>query len=70
MNTTDLVAQFADLPKGAGREEFKAIAISQNRRDFLAKAEDGAPAFLLHDSSAAKYVPEINFRHLSAQFHD
>ena len=69
MNTADLVARFADLPKGAGREEFKAIALSENRRDFLAKAEDGAPLFLLHDSSTAKYVPEINFRHLSAQFH-
>ena len=69
MSTADLVAQFSDLPKGVGREEFKAIALSENRRDFLAKAEDGAPVFLLHDSSTAKYVPEINFRHLSAQFH-
>ena len=69
MTTVDLVKRFADLPKGAGCEEFKAIALSENRRDFLAKAEDGAPVFLLHDSSAAKYVPEINLRHLSAQFH-
>ena len=69
MNTADLVARFAELPKGAGREEFKAIALSENRRDFLAKAEDGAPVFLLHDSSTAKYVPEINLRHLSAPFH-
>ena len=69
MNTADLVARFADLPKGSGREVFKAIALSENRRDFLAKAEDGAPVFLLHDSSTAKYVPEISLRHLSAQFH-
>ena len=69
MSTADLFAQFAHLPKGAGREDFKAIALSENRRDFLAKAENGAPLFLLHDSSPAKYVPEISFRHLSAQFH-
>ncbi|MHB1701039.1 MAG: PD-(D/E)XK motif protein [Acidobacteriaceae bacterium] len=69
MIAPDLVARFAVLPKGAGSEEFKAISLSENRRDFLAKAEDGAPVFLLHDSSTAKYVPEINFRHLSAQFH-
>lgn len=69
MNTADLVTRFAALPQGAGHEEFKAIALSENRRNFLAKAEDGAPVFLLHDSSTAKYVPEISFRHLSAQFH-
>lgn len=69
MNTADLVVLFAQLPKGSGREKFNAIALSENRQDFLAKAEDGAPVFLLHDSSTAKYVPEISFRHLSAQFH-
>jgi hypothetical protein len=69
VSNLDLVGLFAALPNGAGREEFKAIALSENRRDFLAKAEDGAPVFLLHDSSTAKYVPEISFRHLSAQFH-
>ena len=54
MSKADLLAAFADLPKGAGREEFKAIALSESRRDFLAKAADGAPVFLLHDSSTAK----------------
>lgn len=65
----NLFTLFADLPKGAGREQFNAIPLSKNRRDFLAKSDDGAPVFLLHDSSKAKYVPEISFRHLSAQFH-
>jgi len=69
VNTADLVARFTDLPQGAGREEFKAVTLSNIRRDFLAKTEDGAPVFLLHDASKAKYVPEINFRQLSAQFH-
>lgn len=49
--------------------EFEAIPLSATRKDFLAKTDDGAPVFLLHDSSAAKYNPGINFRYLSAQFH-
>lgn len=69
MSPASLFNLFADLQRGAGSGEFEAIALSENRKDFLAKAEDGAPVFLLHDSSKAKYVPEINLRHLSAQFH-
>jgi Putative PD-(D/E)XK family member, (DUF4420) len=49
--------------------EFEAIPLSATRKDFLAKTDDGAPVFLLHDSSAAKYNPGINFRYLSVQFH-
>jgi hypothetical protein len=60
---------FLDLPSAVTHAEFKAILLSVKRKDFLAKNEDGAPVFLLHDSSAAKYSPGINFRHLSAQFH-
>ena len=69
MSSANLFALFGDLPKGADHKEFKAIALSVNRKDFLAKSDDGAPVFLLHDSSKAKYVPEIKFRHLAAQFH-
>lgn len=60
---------FLDLPNAVTTGEFKAIPVSSNRKDFLAKNDDGAPVFLLHDSSIAKYNPGINFRHLSAQFH-
>lgn len=64
-----LYSSFLDLPNAATPGEFKAIHLSATRKDFLAKNADGAPVFLLHDSSVAKYNPSINFRHLSAQFH-
>ena len=60
---------FLGLPNAITSTEFKAIPLSTTRKDFLAKTEEGAPVFLLHDSSAAKYNPGINFRYLSAQFH-
>ena len=60
---------FLDLSNALSSTEFMAISLSTKRKDFLAKNNDGAPMFLLHDSSAAKYNPGINFRHLSAEFH-
>ena len=60
---------FLDLSSAVSSTEFRAIPVSIKRKDFLAKNNDGAPVFLLHDSSAAKYNPSINFRHLSAEFH-
>ncbi|MHB1236069.1 MAG: PD-(D/E)XK motif protein [Gallionella sp.] len=66
---TSVFSLFLDLPTAAAPTEFKAIPLSTRRKDFLAKNDDGAPVFLLHDSSAVKYNPGINFRHLSAQFH-
>lgn len=66
---TSVFSLFLDLPTAAAPTEFKAIPLSTRRKDFLAKNDDGAPVFLLHDSSVAKYNPGINFRHLSAQFH-
>lgn len=60
---------FLDLSSAVTPGEFKAIPLSTKRKDFLAKSDDGAPVFLLHDSSVVKYNPGINFRHLSAQFH-
>lgn len=62
-------SSFLGLPNAATSTEFKAIPLSVTRKDFLAKTNDGAPVFLLHDSSAAKYNPGVNFRYLSAQFH-
>lgn len=60
---------FLELPSAVSSTEFKAIPLSANRKDYLARSDDGAPVFLLHDSSAPKYNPDINFRYLSAQFH-
>lgn len=65
----NLYSSFLNLPNAATPSEFRAIHLSAKRKDFLAKNADGAPVFLLHDSSVAKYNPSINFRHLSAQFH-
>lgn len=64
-----LFDSFLALPNAIGPSEYKAISVSSKRKDFLAKSADGAPVFLLHDSSDAKYNPGINFRHLSAEFH-
>ena len=60
---------FLGLPNAVSATEFKAVSLSNKRKDFLARNDDGAPMFLLHDSSAAKYNPGISFRHLSAEFH-
>lgn len=62
-------SSFIDLPNATCANEFKAVPLNPNRKDFLAKTDDGAPVFLLHDASTAKYNPSINFRYLSAQFH-
>ena len=62
-------SSFLVLPHATPPTEFEAIPLSATRKDFLAKTDDGAPVFLLHDSSAAKYNPGVNFRYLSAQFH-
>lgn len=64
-----LFDSFVTLPNATGPNEYKAISVSSKRKDFLAKGADGAPVFLLHDSSDARYNPRINFRYLSAEFH-
>lgn len=66
---SSVFSSFLGLPTAVTPTEFKAIPLSTKRKDFLAKNDDGSPVFLLHDSSAAKYNPGINFHHLSAQFH-
>lgn len=65
----NLYSSFLNLPNAGTPSEFRAIHLSARRKDFIAKNAGGAPVFLLHDSSIAKYNPSINFRHLSAQFH-
>lgn len=66
---SNLFSLFLELPEAITHTEFKALPLSSMRKDFLARGDDGAPVFLLHDASEAKYNPDINFRHLSAQFH-
>lgn len=65
----DLFRQFSELPFAMAEASFTAIPLSAQRKDFLAKASDGAPIFLLHDASQAQYSPGVQFRHLTAQFH-
>lgn len=65
----NIYQQFQSLKLASTEIDFHAIRLSETRQDFLAKNEQGAPIFLLHDASPAKYNPSINFRHLQAQFH-
>lgn len=65
----DLFAAFAGLPMAKSAADFSAVSLSTQRRDFLAKAADGCPVFLLHDASAASYSPAIELKNVSVQFH-
>mgnify|MGYP003583303895 CR=1 FL=1 len=65
----DLYRAFANLEPGASTSEFVAIALSERRRDFLAKTDGGCPVFLLHDSSASTYTPAVALKNVSVQFH-
>jgi hypothetical protein len=65
----DLFLQFSELPCATAEASFTAIPLSVQRKDFLAKAADGAPIFLLHDASQVHYSPSVQFKHLTAQFH-
>ncbi len=65
----DLHRIFLDLQIAASGSEFAAVSLSSKRRDFLAKALDGSPVFLLHDSSSVTYSPSIALKYLSVQFH-
>lgn len=65
----DLYPAFVDLPLASSDVEFAALALGVRRRDFLAKAADGSPVLLLHDASAASYLPAISLKNVSVQFH-
>lgn len=65
----DLFKEFLALAPTTSHAEFAAIPIAGRRSDFLAKNGDGAPVFLLSDSSAATYTPGATLKHLSVQFH-
>lgn len=65
----DLYRAYVDLPAAMGAAEFSAVPVSDFRQDYLAKANDGSPVFLLHDSSPPAYTPAIELRNLTARFH-
>jgi hypothetical protein len=65
----NLFAAFAELPIATSVVDFAAVALSSQRRDFLAKTADGSPVFLLHDASPPCYSPAIEFKNISVQFH-
>lgn len=65
----DLVREFQSLTPAPSASEFAAVPIRRRRKDFLAKDAEGAPVFLLSDSSVAKYTPGTTLKHFSVQFH-
>ena len=66
----DIFTEYQALPRATSEIEFSAVALSPRRRDFLAKNGEGAPVFLLHDSSSAHYTPGVSLKNLSVQFHN
>ena len=65
----DLFESFRALAPASSHSEFAAASIDGRRGDFLAKSAEGAPVFLIGDSSAATYTPGTVLKHLSVQFH-
>lgn len=64
----DLYSAFIALPLADSTAEFIAVPLTSRRRDFLAKAQDGNPVFLLHDASVVTYSPSISLKNVSVQF--
>jgi hypothetical protein len=65
----DLFESFQALVPAALDTEFAAHQVDRRRNDFLAKTADGAPVFLVSDSSVATYTPGTILKHISVQFH-
>ena len=65
----DLIVSFNALPAAGSAVDFSAISLAGRRSDYLAKAADGSPVFLLQDASPASYSPAIELKHVSVQFH-
>ena len=57
-----IFASFQALPPATTAIDFVALSLPGPRGDFLAKANDGGPVFLLQDSSPASYSPTIELR--------
>ncbi|MBR8361367.1 PD-(D/E)XK motif protein [Burkholderia vietnamiensis] len=64
-----LITKFLTLPPATSATDFIALPLPGVRNDFLAKASDGGPVFLLQDSSPAVYSPAIELKHVSVHFH-
>lgn len=47
---------------------YEAIRLNEVRWDFVTKAEDGSPTFLLHDASDRRLTPGYELAHLSVEF--
>lgn len=65
----DVYREFTELTRAPSAAEFSAISLPSSRRDYLAKGIAGEPVFLLRDSSAVRYTPSIQYKHILAQFH-
>lgn len=65
----DIYEMFHRLDAARSRIELSAIPLPGARRDFLAKSEDGAPVFLLSDSSPPDYFPPIELQNVRVDFH-
>lgn len=65
----DLFAKFAALPRAHSAVDFAAVELSAQRRDFLARATDGSPVYLLHDASPVTYSPAIELKNVAVNFH-
>jgi Putative PD-(D/E)XK family member, (DUF4420) len=65
----DLYTQFVELPSNQIGGKFAAIRLSQVRSDFLAKDQNGAPIFLLHDESHSTFTPGVTLKTVRVQYH-
>jgi hypothetical protein len=66
----NLFQSFYELRPASSATDFSATRLPGNRVDFIAKAEDGGPVFLLQDASPVSYSPAVFLKHLSVQFHN
>lgn len=66
--SNDLVSLFINLPSAVDEGTFNAVSAHPSRGDFLGKAHDGKPVFLIADDGAPTYGPEIRHRHLRVSF--
>lgn len=64
-----LYSDFQKLQTAPSAGEFAAVPIHGRQSDFLGKDVNGAPVFLLSDSSAVRYTPGTTLKHLSVQYH-
>jgi hypothetical protein len=64
----DVYEQFKSLRLAISNTEFEAFRLPGDRMDYLAKAQDGSPVFLLKDAKTGQYHPGLQMRYLTAEF--